>query len=63
MKLISCPVGSPKAGVKHVISRARSLEFTGSHIWADALGIDEMISPERSVAGAIEDMYRYVQLS
>ncbi|HOB11228.1 MULTISPECIES: Trk system potassium transporter TrkA [Acetomicrobium] len=55
VNILSCWIAK-KAGVKHVISRARSLEFTDSHIWADALGIDEMISPERSVAGAIEDM-------
>ncbi len=55
VNILSCWIAK-KAGVKHVISRARSLEFTDSRIWADALGIDEMISPERSVAGVIEDM-------
>jgi len=43
-------------GVKRVISRAKSLEYTESPEWANLLGIDEMISPERSVARDIEEM-------
>ncbi|WP_040347939.1 Trk system potassium transporter TrkA [Acetomicrobium hydrogeniformans] len=55
VNILSCWIAK-KAGVKHTISRARNLEFTDNRIWADAIGIDEMISPERSVAGVIENM-------
>ena len=41
------------AGVRRVISRARSLEFTDSPTWGRELGIDLMVSPERSVAREI----------
>ncbi len=44
-----------RAGVKRVISRARGLEYTDSPTWAKQLGIDVMISPERSVAREIEE--------
>jgi len=41
-------------GVPHVIARAVGLEFTDHEGWAGMLGIDLMISPERSVAREIE---------
>ncbi len=44
-----------RAGVKRVISRARGMEYTDSPTWARQLGIDVMISPERSVAREIEE--------
>ncbi len=44
-----------RSGVKRVISRARGLEYTDSPTWAKQLGIDVMISPERSVAREIEE--------
>ncbi len=44
-----------RAGLKRVISRARGLEYTDSPTWAKQLGIDVMISPERSVAREIEE--------
>ncbi len=43
-------------GVKHVISRAMNAEYTDSPEWAKALQIDEILSPERSVAREIEEM-------
>ncbi len=45
-----------RSGVKRVISRAKSIEYVENHQWAQALGIDETISPERSVARDIEEM-------
>lgn len=45
-----------RAGVKRVISRAKSLEFTDSPTWGRKLGIDMMISPERSVAREILEL-------
>ena len=49
VNMLSCWIAH-QAGVKRVISRARNLEFTDSPQWADKLGIDLMISPERSIA-------------
>lgn len=43
-------------GVPHVIARAVGLEFTDHEGWAKMLGIDLMISPERSVAREIEEL-------
>ncbi len=43
-------------GVQHVISRAMSVEYTETPEWAEALQIDEILSPERSVAREIEEM-------
>ncbi|MCF7953389.1 MAG: Trk system potassium transporter TrkA [Spirochaetales bacterium] len=43
-------------GVRRVISRAKSLEYTEAPEWLKVLGIDEMISPERTVARDIESM-------
>lgn len=41
-------------GVPNVIARAVGLEFTDHEGWAKTLGIDLMISPERSVAKEID---------
>lgn len=41
-------------GVPNVIARAVGLEFTDHEGWAKTLGIDMMISPERSVAKEID---------
>ncbi len=53
--LLSCWIGK-RNGVVKAISRARNLEFTDSESWARELGIDTMISPERSVAREIEEL-------
>lgn len=49
VNMLSCWIAH-SAGVKQVISRTRSLEFTDSPDWGRKLGIDVMISPERSIA-------------
>jgi trk system potassium uptake protein TrkA len=43
-------------GVERVISRAVGLEFTDTDAWSRELGIDKMVSPERSVAREIENL-------
>lgn len=43
-------------GVPSVVARAVGLEFTDHEGWAKTLGIDLMISPERSVAREIETL-------
>lgn len=55
VNMLSCWIAH-SAGVKRVISRARSLEFTDSPTWGRKLGIDLMISPERSVAREIQEL-------
>jgi len=45
-----------KMGVPHVIARAVGLEFTDNEGWAKDLGIDMLISPERSVAREMEEL-------
>lgn len=45
-------------GVKHVIARIKGLEFTDTDNWAKGLGIDTMISTERSVAKEIESLLK-----
>ncbi|MBQ9418932.1 MAG: Trk system potassium transporter TrkA [Synergistaceae bacterium] len=52
VNMLSCWIAH-SAGVPHVISRARSLEFTDSADWGRKLGINVMISPERSIAREI----------
>ena len=52
VNMLSCWIAH-NAGVKQVISRTRSLEFTDSADWGNKLGIDAMISPERSIAREI----------
>lgn len=55
VNILACWIAK-RAGVKRVISRARGLEYTDSPTWARDLGIDVMISPERSVAREIEEL-------
>ena len=55
VNLLSCWIAR-HAGVKRVISRVRGLEFTDSLTWAQDLGIDMMLSPERSVAREILEL-------
>ncbi len=55
VNILACWIAR-RAGVKRVISRVRSLEFTDTKAWAQDFGIDAMISPERSVARQIEDL-------
>lgn len=55
VNIIACWIAK-KMGVPHVISRAVGLEFTDNEMWADDLGIDMLISPERSVAREIEEL-------
>ncbi|MDR2528959.1 MAG: Trk system potassium transporter TrkA [Synergistaceae bacterium] len=55
VNILACWIGK-RAGVKRVIARARGLEFTDSPVWAQDLGIDMMISPERSVAREILEL-------
>lgn len=43
-------------GVKRVISRAKGIEYEDNPQWSEALGIDEIITPERSVARELEEM-------
>ena len=50
--MLSCWIAH-SAGVPNVISRVRSLEFTDSADWGNKLGINAMISPERSIAREI----------
>ena len=52
VNMLSCWIAQ-NAGVPQVISRPRSLEFTDSPEWGKKLGIDAMISPERSIAREI----------
>ena len=52
VNMLSCWIAH-SAGVPNVISRVRSLEFTDSADWGKKLGIDAMISPERSIAREI----------
>ena len=53
--ILACWVAK-HAGVKRVVARARGLEFTDSPTWGKDLGIDVMISPERSVAREILEL-------
>lgn len=55
VNMLSCWIAH-SAGVRHVIARARGLEFTDSPTWGQKLGIDMMISPERSVAREILEL-------
>ena len=53
--ILSCWIAK-HAGVKRVVARAKGMEFTDSLTWAKDLGIDMMISPERSVAREILEL-------
>ena len=44
------------AGVQQVISRARNMEFTDSAEWGRKLGINWMVSPERSTAREVSSL-------
>ncbi len=55
VNMLSCWIAH-SAGVPYVISRARNLEFTDSPDWGEKLGIDLMISPERSIAREISGL-------
>lgn len=55
VNMLSCWIAH-RSGVKRVISRVRNLEFTDSPTWGKKLGIDIMISPERSVAREILEL-------
>ena len=55
VNMLSCWIAR-HAGVRRVISRVRGLEFTDSPTWGRDLGIDLMISPERSVAREILEL-------
>ena len=52
VNMLSCWIAH-SAGVPNVISRVRNLEFTDSADWGKKLGINMMISPERSIAREI----------
>ena len=52
VNMLSCWIAR-NAGVRKVISRTRSLEFTDTPDWGRKLGIDAMISPERSISREI----------
>ena len=55
VNLMACLIAK-QMGVKHVIARTKGLEFTDTDSWARNLGIDLMISTERSVAKEIENL-------
>lgn len=55
VNLMACWIAK-RMGVPHVIARAVGLEFTDNEGWAKDLGIDMLISPERSVAKDIEEL-------
>lgn len=55
VNIMACWIAK-KMGVPHVISRAVGLEFTDNEHWANDLGIDMLISPERSVAKEVEEL-------
>ena len=55
VNIMSCWIAK-KMGVPHVIARAVGLEFTDNEGWAKDLGIDMLISPERSVARELEEL-------
>ncbi len=55
VNLMACWIAK-RSGVPHVIARAVGLEFTDDESWANDLGIDMLVSPERSVAKDIEEL-------
>ena len=55
VNILACWIAK-KMGVKRVISRAVGMEFTDTEVWSRDLGIDMMVSPERSVAREVEDL-------
>ena len=57
VNMLSCWIAK-SAGVRKVISRTRSLEFTDRPDWGAKLGINAMISPERSISREITSLIR-----
>ncbi|MDR3075726.1 MAG: Trk system potassium transporter TrkA [Synergistaceae bacterium] len=55
VNILACWIAR-KMGVERVISRAVGLEFTDTDSWSRDLGIDMMVSPERSVAREIVNL-------
>lgn len=55
VNILACWIAK-KMGVEKVISRAVGMEFTDTDAWSRELGIDMMVSPERSVAKEIENL-------
>ena len=55
VNLMACWIAR-RMGVPHVIARAVGLEFTDNESWAKDLGIDMLVSPERTVAKEIEEL-------
>jgi len=55
VNIMACWIAK-RMGVKHVIARTKGREFTESPTWAKTLGIDIMVSVERSVAKEIENL-------
>lgn len=55
VNIMACWIAK-KMGVPHVIARAVGLEFTDNLHWAKDLGIDILISPERSVVRELEEL-------
>ncbi|MDO5562041.1 MAG: Trk system potassium transporter TrkA [Synergistaceae bacterium] len=55
VNIMACWIAK-KMGVPHVIARAVGLEFTDNEHWARDLGIDMLISPERSVVRELEEL-------
>ena len=55
VNLMACWIAK-RSGVPHVIARAVGLEFTDNESWAKDLGIDMLVSPERTVAKEIEEL-------
>ena len=55
VNILACWVAR-KMGIRKVLARAVGLEFTDTGTWAKDLGIDLMVSPERSVAREVEEL-------
>ena len=55
VNILACQIAR-HCGVKQLITRAHNMEFTDTNEWAKDLGINAMISPERSVAREIHEL-------
>lgn len=55
VNILACWIAK-RMGVGRVISRAVGMEFTDTSTWSHDLGIDMMVSPERSVAKEVEGL-------
>lgn len=55
VNIIACWIAK-KMGVPRLLARAISLEFTDSGTWRQELGVEMMVSPERTVAREIGDL-------